>query len=35
VRDQGRALPDLAQAEHGQQDLVLPASPGSRRIDVQ
>ena len=34
MRDEHRAVPPLAQAEHGEQHLALSASPGSRGVDV-
>ena len=33
--DEGRAMSDLAQADDGQQHLVLAAAPRPRRVDVQ
>ena len=35
MSDECGAMPDCAQAVDGQQDLILSASPGSRRIDVE
>ena len=35
VRDQHRAMADRAQAQHGDEHLVLPAAPGPRGVDVQ
>ena len=34
VRDERRAMADLAQAVHGQQHLVLPAAPRAGGVDV-
>jgi len=35
MRNQSGAMPDRSQAVDGQQDLVLSAAPGSRRVDME
>ena len=35
MRDERRATADFAQAENGQQNLILPAAPCARRIDME
>ena len=34
MRDQGRAVTNLLEAINGQENLILPSSPGLSRVDV-